>query len=197
MLYINNLGGSDLGPPNAKNFTIWVNGCGRNCKGCISAEANKMNAPVVLSEHFVALLYKEGGYSLLILSGGEPFLQASGLVRTISEIAHISGEKPPVICYTGNTKEEIDQRNDPAEKALLSLTDLLIDGEYIQEQDSSDRYKGSDNQRMIFCTDRFSPYDFPPMKRSISIKLGGDHIAMSGIPSSSQARAWNILKKEW
>lgn len=197
MLYINNLGGSDLGPPNAKNFTIWVNGCGRNCKGCISAEANKMNAPVVLSEHFVALLYKEGGYSLLIISGGEPFLQASELARTINEIALLTGKKPPVICYTGNTKEGIEERNDAAAKALLSSTDLLIDGEYIQELDSNDRYKGSDNQRMIFLTDRFSPEDFPPMKRSISIRLDGDHIAMSGIPSSSQARAWNILKKEW
>lgn len=195
MLYINNLGKSNLGPPGARSLTIWVNGCSRNCKGCISAAANRMRAPIVLSERFVALMYKEGGYDLLILSGGEPFLQASELARTINEIALLTGKKPPVICYTGNTKEWIEGRNDAA--ALLSLTDLLIDGEYIQEQDSSDRYKGSDNQRMIFYTGRFSIDDFPPMKRSISIKPGGDHIAMSGIPSSSQARVWNILKKEW
>ena len=197
MLYINNLGKSNLGPPGARSLTIWVNGCSRNCKGCISAEANRMRAPIVLSERFVALMYKEGGYDLLILSGGEPFLQVSELARTINEIALLTGKKPPVICYTGNTKEGIEERNDAAAKALLSLTDLLIDGEYIQELDSNDRYKGSDNQRMIFLTDRFSPEDFPPMKRSISIRLGSDHLAMSGIPTASQAETWKNIKKEW
>ena len=109
MLYLNNLGSSELGPPDrkGKNLTVWVNGCARNCKGCISAEANRMLPPIIMSHYLLSLIFKEGKYHGLILSGGEPFLQAGELACTIEEISLVTGKKPPVICYTGNTLEEI------------------------------------------------------------------------------------------
>ncbi len=200
MLYLNNLGSSELGPPDrkGKNLTVWVNGCARNCKGCISAEANRMLPPIIMSHYLLSLIFKEGKYHGLILSGGEPFLQAGELACTIEEISLVTGKKPPVICYTGNTLEEIRERQDPEELQLLSHIDLLIDGEYIEELDRQERYRGSTNQRLIFLTDGFRPEDFPPMKRSISIKLHGDgHLTMTGIPSRGQAETWNKIKKEW
>lgn len=200
MLYLNNLGSSELGPPDRKgnNLTVWVNGCNRSCKGCISSEANRMRPPIVMSSYLLSLIFKEGKFEQLILSGGEPFLQAGELAKTIGEIILMTGEKPAVICYTGNTIEELTERQDPEELELLSYVDLLIDGEYVQELDIQERYRGSSNQRLLFLTDRFTPEAFPPMRRSISIKVHGDgHLTMSGIPSMTQAETWKNIKKEW
>ena len=179
-------------------YVVFVQGCPHHCHGCHNPESWAFDAGCEMTTGEIFEEIKERpNLRGVTFSGGEPFLQVSELARTINEIALLTGKKPPVICYTGNTKEGIEERNDAAAKALLSLTDLLIDGEYIQELDSNDRYKGSDNQRMIFLTDRFSPEDFPPMKRSISIRLGSDHLAMSGIPTASQAETWKNIKKEW
>lgn len=197
MLYLNNLGSSELGFPDkkGKNLTIWVNGCNRNCKGCISSEANRMPPPIVMSRYLLSLIFKEGGYDQLILSGGEPFLQAGELAQTIREISLITGGKPPVICYTGNTIEELMSRQNPDELELLSCVDMLIDGEYVEELDRQERYRGSTNQRMIFLTGRYSAEEFPPMQRSISINIYSDHLTMSGIPSRDQAKVWEKIKR--
>jgi len=80
-------------------------------------------------------------------SGGEPFLQASGLAQIGKAVKGLGLD---ITTYTGHTYEELAQSEDINTKALLDITDYLIDGPYIQEQrDISLRFRGSCNQRII------------------------------------------------
>ena len=82
-------------------------------------------------------------------SGGEPFLQAEELSQ-IADAAHKL--ELDVVTYTGFTYEELIEsaNNDININALLSATDLLIDGRYIHEMRTANLpFRGSSNQRII------------------------------------------------
>lgn len=52
--------------------------------------------------------------------------------------------------YSGYTYEELIARNDERTNAVLALTDVLVDGAYIEaERDVSLPFRGSRNQRLI------------------------------------------------
>jgi anaerobic ribonucleoside-triphosphate reductase activating protein len=53
--------------------------------------------------------------------------------------------------------QDIQEKQDPGCDALLSTTDLLIDGPYIRElPDETRPWVGSANQRFHFLTDRYA-----------------------------------------
>jgi anaerobic ribonucleoside-triphosphate reductase activating protein len=104
------------------------------------------------------------------LSGGEPLLQAAALLP----FAHlVKGAGLSLAVYTGDTFEQIMERADEAQLALLSLADTLIDGPFIEAQKSlSIPFRGSSNQRILDAAS--------------SIRTG------KAVPSSEQA--WNPLR---
>ena len=52
--------------------------------------------------------------------------------------------------YTGFVYEELIEKNLPGAKELLSVTDVLIDGPYVEaERDLTLKFRGSKNQRII------------------------------------------------
>ena len=80
-------------------------------------------------------------------SGGEPFLQAGNLAE-VGQAAKKLGLD--ITTYTGHTYEELSMRPDEGTKALLAVTDYLIDGPYIHAQrDINLKFRGSKNQRII------------------------------------------------
>ena len=55
-----------------------------------------------------------------------------------------------VVTYTGFTYEELVKDKDSDRQALLSMTDILIDGKYIHQlRDMGLQFRGSSNQRII------------------------------------------------
>jgi len=193
MLNLNNFGSSELGPCGKNYFTVWLNGCQKKCKGCISAAMNESQPPFVVSPVLLAQIFSQKNYDGIILSGGEPFLQCDELVNFLETAEMLCGHHVNVICYTGNIWEQL---RDECQKKLLARIDLLIDGEYIAELDTGNRYRGSDNQRMLFLSDVFSPDDFPPMQRSITVTFHNDNmLTMTGIPSASEAAVWKQIKE--
>lgn len=83
------------------------------------------------------------------LSGGEPFCQANALCP-VAAGAHALGKS--VVTFTGYTFEELHRRAaaDPWTARLLDLTDLLIDGPYVEElRDLELQFRGSSNQRLL------------------------------------------------
>ena len=80
------------------------------------------------------------------LSGGEPFAQAEGY----AELAEALKEKGyEVASYSGYTFEQL-LNGTPAQKKLLSLLDILIDGPFIQAEKSLEiAFRGSRNQRIL------------------------------------------------
>jgi anaerobic ribonucleoside-triphosphate reductase activating protein len=83
-------------------------------------------------------------------SGGDPFLQAAEFAEIARAIRKTGWD---VVTYTGFTYDELIQLiNDGSGgvMALLSASDILIDGKYVHELYSGTlRFRGSSNQRII------------------------------------------------
>ena len=79
-------------------------------------------------------------------SGGEPFAQAEGF----AELAMALKEKGyEVASYSGYTFEQL-LNGTPAQKKLLGMLDILIDGQFIQAEKSLEiAFRGSKNQRIL------------------------------------------------
>ncbi len=170
-----------LGP--GVRYAIWTQGCLRRCPNCMTPESRNTDGgyrmdTAVLSEKILKA-DREG----ITISGGEPFLQAKALAELILRLR----EKRDigVIVYTGNTIEELRAMQDEHVNLLLSLCDLLIDGEYIDERNDGKALRGSSNQRVIALSDRYvnylSEYGTSPAK--VEFFLRENRLSMVGIPS--------------
>lgn len=138
--------------------SLFVSGCTHHCKGCFNAEAWDFNygKPFTPEVEDQIMAYLEPwyirGFSLL---GGEPFEPANqkALLPLMRRIREKYPEKT-VWCYTGYDYEKdiLAGRLGPWEITwdLLSCIDILVDGEFHQEEkDLTLRFKGSRNQRII------------------------------------------------
>jgi anaerobic ribonucleoside-triphosphate reductase activating protein len=135
---------------------LWVQGCSRNCPGCIaehthSPEGGKDVLISKIANRFIAETSTEG----MTITGGEPFLQADKLCRLIGEIKE-SRPDYGVIIYTGFSYEELTSSSEDKVRELLGMTDILIDGPYVEELDDNKGLRGSSNQRVIPLTERYS-----------------------------------------
>lgn len=167
-----------LGP--GTRYVLWVQGCGRDCPGCIAQNAREMErgTPIRIDAlaFEIALSHTDG----LTISGGEPFLQAeelSELIRLIRKKREMG-----VIVYTGYLYEELLTR--PEAQDLLEQTDLLIDGPYIKELNDGKSLRGSSNQRVIPLTDlyRANLAEYGVGQRENETFYHGIHIHEIGIP---------------
>jgi len=135
-----------LGPYN--RYVIWVQGCLRDCPNCISKDSRSPNegyevSTIDLSNDVINVSDIEG----ITISGGEPYLQEAALVDLLKRIK----EKRDigVIIYTGNQFNEIE-RNE-----LTLLSDLVIDGIYIDKLNDGLSLRGSSNQNVNLITNRY------------------------------------------
>ena len=132
-------------------FTVFVQGCPHNCKGCHNPQTHDFNGGTVISTE--ALLDKIKGNPLpdgVTFSGGEPFCQAEALAYLGREIKKLGLN---VVTYTGYIFEKLyEEREQNHWNELLEVTDVLIDGPFILEQkDWEIKFRGSSNQRYIDC----------------------------------------------
>ena len=86
-------------------------------------------------------------FANVTFSGGDPMYQPEGFAELAREIRRRTPEKD-IWCYTGFTFEQLV--NNPRQKALLELIDVLVDGPFVKaERDESLLFRGSRNQRLI------------------------------------------------
>lgn len=130
---------------------IYVSGCLHNCKGCHNPTSHSFTAgqrfTEELEDEIISYIKKTPFISGLTMSGGDPMYSAKEITpfikRLKQEIKDIT-----VWIYTGFDYEDILENSEMFE--LLSLCDVLVDGEFILEQrDMTLSYKGSRNQRII------------------------------------------------
>lgn len=166
-----------LGPN--KRYALWVQGCNRRCKGCISTDAQPLDGGYSISvSDLAADILAQPDIEGITISGGEPFLQENALCQLIMAIR--CNRDLGVICYTGNRYEDI------ANTILASLCDIIIDGEYIEEMNDDRSLRGSSNQRIICTSGRYkalAPQIYGQNGRKMEFYLGSLGIKMVGIPS--------------
>ena len=129
-------------------LVIFVQGCERNCKGCHNPETHSKDGGKLYSLYHILNLYKENPlYEGITFSGGEPFASehVSALFLLANEIHKLGGN---VVTYTGYTFDELKYKMDFS--ALLAVTDILIDGPFIEEEKSMElEFRGSKNQSIL------------------------------------------------
>lgn len=180
-----------LGP--GVRYGLWVQGCHRNCPGCVAGGSHRMEEGTPVPVGALALEIALSGADGLTISGGEPFLQAEALGELIAKVRSI--RPMGVIVYTGYTYEALQKM--PEAASLLKQTDLLIDGEYIQELDDGKSLRGSSNQRAIPLTDRYrdeaAQYGSGP--RTTEYFYHGSQVHQVGIPVGVSADQENSTGK--
>ena len=157
-MYYGNIKECDIADGPGVRVTLFVSGCRNHCKGCFNSETWDFSygQPYTeeAEERLLALLGPDyiQGFTLL---GGEPFEPENQptLTRLLQTI-RIQLPDKDIWCYTGYL---YDRDLIPGGKVfteftqeMLSYIDVLVDGEFIEEQkDISLQFRGSRNQRII------------------------------------------------
>ncbi len=166
-------------------FAIWVQGCDKCCINCIvpdswsTTSGGYYTTVDALASKIATNLAIEG----VTISGGEPFLQSEALFALIHKIQS-HDRRLSVIVYTGYLYEELRQNTN--HQKLLSVIDLLIDGEYIDVYNNDTPLVGSSNQTVNILTDIGYELALEMQKkhaREIEILIENQHeVFMIGIP---------------
>lgn len=179
-----------LGPGN--RYALWLQGCKRRCKGCIAPDSRPLDGGTIVPVGQIAEeILRDNSIEGVTVSGGEPFLQPEALRSLLSCIR--SRRDLGVIIYTGYTLGELKNLQDPAiDEIISSLSDIIIDGEYIDELNDGKSLKGSSNQKVNFITDRYLPYRelYEQDSRNVQITIKGKEAILVGIPNRETLEAW-------
>lgn len=142
-----------------RRSVVQLQGCRRHCPGCYVPETHDPAGGRAISVHrLVAMLISHVGEPRdgVTVTGGEPFLQPTGLLRLLEALKE-HGEH--TVVYTGATLEELAARPEPAVRGALALTNLLIDGPYLQRMGgNAGEWRGSRNQRLLANPLSFLPH---------------------------------------
>ena len=138
--------------------SLFVSGCTHHCRGCFNSEtwdfSYGQEFTADTEEELLKLLYPPHIAGLTLL-GGEPFEPSNQriLLPFLKKVKERYPEKT-IWCYTGYLLErelwEDSRARCEATDEMLSLIDVLVDGEFVQEKRNiSLRFRGSENQRLI------------------------------------------------
>lgn len=149
----------DISNGTGVGVSLFTQGCSRHCKGCHNPEQWSFDGGEMftwdIQDQIIALL-KQSYVSRFSILGGEP-LENINLFHLTCLCHKIKRDLPhiQIWVYTGYNWEELYQKyqDDYGSKylpILMENIDILVDGEFIQEQkDISLQFKGSENQRII------------------------------------------------
>jgi len=140
--------------------SLFVSGCTHHCKGCFNPETWDFNYGekfTKATEDKIILSLKPDFVRGLTVLGGEPFEKANQKAL-LPFIKRVKEELPDKDIWffsgylfeelTGKIKNECCRTEYTDE--LLSLIDVLVDGEFVEEKKNiSLQFRGSENQRLI------------------------------------------------
>lgn len=136
-------------------FAVFVQGCPHHCPGCHNPASHDPAGGYTEDVRNLLDQFEENPLLAgITLSGGEPFAQPGPLVWLAGEVKNRGKD---VVTYTGYTLEKLQKmaEEDTAVRALLQLTDMLVDGPYVEAlRDLELPWRGSSNQRIWHRKDR-------------------------------------------
>lgn len=179
LLDVERRGTRALGP--GLRYAIWTQGCPFNCSGCVTPEGRPIIAAKIIDTSTLAndIIGNHNIFGITI-SGGEPFLQAASIAVLLEKVK-ISRPELNLIIFTGFRKEDLQSKE---ALAVLDMTDLLIDGQYVESKNDGVGLRGSSNQRLHFLTDRLLAYKetLQSGKRQVEVTLKNNSTDAIGIP---------------
>ncbi len=151
---------TDIANGEGVRISLFVSGCTRRCKDCFNAVAWDFSYGKPFDKSVRESIYeglKADYIAGLSLLGGEPLEPENqrALLPFVKEVKKRFPEKS-IWCYTGNVfdpatgllKEQ--DKNTEVTEELISLFDVLVDGEFIEAQKNIRlKFRGSSNQRIL------------------------------------------------
>lgn len=133
---------------------LWVSGCSHYCKGCFNQQTWNMNSGDLFGLHQIKLIeyaLSQDWCNGLTLTGGDPlFSQNREQIKNMCLSLKSKFPTKTIWLYTGFTYDELNKDNDVDINKIFESIDVLVDGSYIEELKSPDKYwVGSSNQRVI------------------------------------------------
>ena len=134
---------------------LYVSGCAHHCNGCHNPITWEANSGKPFTEEIQNSIYeacKPDYIDGLTLSGGCPMCNAKELIPFVKSFKEKFPDKT-IWCYCGETVEEIIEDPKSDKYKLLSLIDVLVDGQFVLEKKNPNlAFRGSSNQRIIKVT---------------------------------------------
>ena len=134
---------------------LYVSGCTHHCKGCHNPSTWDANSGKPFTEDIQNSIYeacKPDYVEGLTLSGGCPMCNAKELIPFVKSFKEKFPDKT-IWCYCGETVEEIIEDPKSDKYKLLSLIDVLVDGQFVLKKKNPNlAFRGSSNQRIIKVT---------------------------------------------
>ncbi|MCD8254592.1 MAG: anaerobic ribonucleoside-triphosphate reductase activating protein [Oscillospiraceae bacterium] len=157
-MYYGNIKNCDIADGIGVRISLFVSGCTHRCRGCFQPETWSFSygKPYTAETEDELLALLEPSYiNGLTLLGGEPMEPPNqrALLPLLRRVRERFPQKD-VWCYTGYTLERDLLRGGSAcceaTAEMLGLIDVLVDGEFIEEQKNLKlKFRGSENQRLI------------------------------------------------
>jgi anaerobic ribonucleoside-triphosphate reductase activating protein len=172
----------NLGPGN--RLGVWFQGCGIKCPGCMSMDTwNHSSGITATTQSVLDSIKPEEGLSLdgLTVSGGEPFEQVAALLELIVGFR----DRFPVgdvLVYSGLDASTLRTQY----SMLLSQTDAVVAGPFVEAEHGTDHWRGSGNQELLVMSERAETAIVPWVKAqsqsSLSLSVHGEAVQLIGIP---------------
>ena len=126
----------------------FAQGCPHHCEGCQNPETWAFGEGTPMDIETLARVAIDNPLCHAVtFSGGEPFAQAEGFCALAQRL---KAEGYEIASYTGYTFEHLRDVGTEAQRRLLSLLDVLVDGPFLLAERSLDlMFRGSANQRLI------------------------------------------------
>ncbi|MDR2752458.1 MAG: radical SAM protein [Clostridiales bacterium] len=182
-----------MGP--GERYALWLQGCSRNCPGCMTPESQPLDGGRLISVDELAKEILATQAEGVTVSGGEPFLQAAPLLSLLKAIRQESDKS--VIIYTGYyLKDLIDLGNPDIDEILGTAADILIDGPFVEALNDGGSLRGSSNQTAHALTERYRDvideiYGQP--RRRCEIRFNENEALLVGVPDSKSYDAWRAI----
>lgn len=169
---------------------VQVQGCPIRCPGCgVPHSWPEAGGRVVDVRKLAGDILHGPSVEGVTFLGGEPFAQAAAL----ADLGRLLQQQSlSVVTFSGYYLEALQAARRPEYEALLSVTDLLIDGPFERERlDLSRPWVGSRNQRYHFLTERYRPIaaSIESIPNRLEVRVGPDgRILMNGLGDVSTMR---------
>lgn len=149
---------NDMSAAPGVSVSFFTQGCPHRCRGCHNPETwdfekGKEFTNDTLNE-IISALSANGIKRSLAIMGGEPLCQDNTFLTYL--VIKTVKEKLPntkIYIWTGYYYEDLLKLHDPRVAQILELTDVLIDGPYVEAlRDITLPMRGSSNQSIIDLT---------------------------------------------
>lgn len=178
--------GSQSGP--GRRMIVYLQGCSLRCTArclnphLLASDGGHLVGVDELAERLRWIAEDVPDAKDLTVLGGEPLDQAPALAALLRRFRTGGGS---VMLYTGRVHDELAARGTEAERDVLRLVDLLVDGPFVDAlHDETLVWRGSSNQRVLRLTDRYSEAE---LSRAIAEQCRG--CSITSAPSTGRVTA--------